>query len=95
MIKLGEKRINPGHIIKYYPNRVMDNPTIVFELSDKEHETVMFDDTEKRDDMLKMLDNYLVSFDNGTITVPDLGGMPTFILGGQGPGEGPGGVSIQ
>jgi hypothetical protein len=95
MIKLGEKRINPGHIIQYYPNRVMDNATIIFELSSKENETVMFDSEEERDGMLDMIDKYLVSFDNGTITVPDLGSMPTFILGGQGPEEGPGGVSIQ
>jgi len=95
MIKLGEKRINPRHIIQYYPNIVMDNPTIIFELNNKENETVMFDSIEERDGMLNMLDKYLVSFDDGTITVPDLRSMPTFILGGQGQDEGPGGISLQ
>jgi len=95
MIKLGEKRINPGHIVQYYPNKVMDNATIIFELHDREPETVVFDSEEERNGMLDMLDKYLVSFDNGTITVPDFGSIPTFVLGGQGPEEGPGGVSIQ
>ena len=99
MIKLGERRLNPGHIIQYYPKDEedikMDGYLIIFELSDETTEEVSYTNKEERDGMLDMIDKYLVSFDNGTITVPDFGSMPTFVLGGQGPEEGPGGISMQ
>ena len=98
MIKLGKRRINPGHIIQYYPKDEKDvkedGYLIIFELSDETVEEVPYINKEERDGMLTMLDKYLVSFDNGTITVPDLGSMPTFILGGS-QEEGPGGISMQ
>jgi len=45
--------------------------------------------------MLKMLDEYLVSFDNGAIIAPNMSSIPGFILGGSGEGEGPDGIPMQ
>ena len=68
---------------------------IIFELSDGDKEKIPFINKERRDSMLDMLDKYLVSFDNGTIIAPDIPNLPSFLLGGQGGVEGPGGMSIQ
>ena len=95
MIKLGEIRINPVNIIKYYPGKIMDNPTIVLKLIDGESEEIFYNDIQKRDEMLELLDKYLIAFDDGVVTMPDLHDIPMFTLGGQGPTEGPGGISIQ
>ena len=92
MIKLGERRINPGHIVQYFP---VTDTHIRFVLSEGNSETVTFDSKEERDGMLDQLDKCLVSFDNGTIVMPDLSDIPIFSFGGQEPTEGPGGISMQ
>ena len=93
MIKFGEKRINPNHIIKYYPE--LGN-VIAFDLVNTTTVTINFKTTEDRDDMLKLLDSYLVAFDNGRILSSSTNKVPQFImdepdLGGSGPG----GISMQ
>lgn len=92
MIKLGEQRINPLNIAKYYPDLDI---SIMFDLLTGARIEVTFKSKSERDDMLKLLDKFLVDFDDGTVILPEINNLPTFILGGQGPTEGPGGISIQ
>jgi len=89
MIKLGERRINPGHIVQYYPSEDSDH-LIIFELTGEATEAVSFDSKKSRDAMLVLVDKYLISFDDGTIIASTMPNFP-FILGGPGE-EGPGGV---
>ena len=92
MIKFGDKRINPNHVIKYYPE--LGN-CIEFDLVNTTTESIHFKSIEERDDMLRLIDSYLVAFDDGKI-LSTQSKVPQFImedtdLGGSGPG----GVSMQ
>jgi len=93
MLKFGEKRINPVHVIKYQPSVTSENIFIDFTLSNGESEKIKFESEKERNDMLVLLDKYMVSFDEGTIIMPDIPDFPSMLLGGG--GEGPGGIQMQ
>jgi len=92
MIKLGEKRINPNNIIKYYPE--LEN-SIKFELVNGKSESIFFRHQQERDEMLKMLDDYLVFFDNGILKGIRDQNLPSFIINDTDKGYGPGGIPMQ
>ena len=93
MMKFGEKRINPNHIIKYYPE--LGN-CIKFDLINTTTESIHFKSIEERDDMLRLLDSYLVEFDNGKILSSPTNRVPQFIIDDSDlGGSGPGGMSMQ
>jgi hypothetical protein len=91
-MKFGEKRINPNHIIKYYPELVH---SISFDLVNTTTESIHFKTLEDRDDMLRLIDNYLVAFDDGKI-LSTQSKVPQFIIDDSDlGGSGPGGISMQ
>ena len=96
MMKLGEQRINPTLIKRYFPEyRDKGGYLIVFLFSDGEEIVIPFDEKEKRDSMLTLVDRFLVSFDNGTTIADDLpSALQSMILSGGGPIEG-GGFPMQ
>lgn len=91
MIKLGDQRINPGEIVKYFPE---GEYKIILKLTNGNNEEAEFTSNDSRNDMLKKLDDYLVSFDNGTITRTDLTDISNIIFGGGTPEVGPGGMPM-
>ena len=93
MVKLGEERINPRNIVRYYPKLHGDHESIIFKMVNGEDIVVPFENTERRDEMMKLLDDYLVSFDNGVVAAPDITDLPPIIFGGNLPG-GMGGMEM-
>jgi hypothetical protein len=97
MIKLGDKRINPGNITMYYPHKedTQDKFFIKFDFINQSTEIIKYETIKERDDMLHLLDKYFLSFDNG-IEISSESHGPQFILDGpQGSESGPGGMSMQ
>jgi len=91
MIKIQEIRINPDNLIRYYPEENL----IRFQMIDCTIEEATFETTVERDEMLKMLDQYLITFDNGIIKTPYEKRMPSFIIDPPDEEQGPGGISMQ
>lgn len=94
MIKFGNKRINLGLVTGYHPN---GSKAIEFDfLAQSVFEKVIFESTEKRDEMLKALDDHFVDWEDGEAKMGDVTSLADLLFNrGSEEGGPPEGATVQ